>query len=137
MIEFHRALQDFADDAGYAGNDELDITDPTPSERSTDNIVTLINSWNIDDTASQHVYDGSIIQSGGAEIYDGIKILAPIGTKVQFIQNGSVLTTDWWNDDGGLNFDSANGVSHNFMLKVRTAGADVDGRRLIAITREW
>jgi hypothetical protein len=137
VIEFHRALQDFADDAGYSGNDELDITDPTPSERSTDNIVTLINSWNIDDTAAEHIYDGSIIQSSGDVIYDGIKILAPIGTAVQFIQNGAVLADDWWNADGGLNFDSANGVSHNFMLKVRTGGADIDGRRLIATTREW
>lgn len=208
VIEFHRALQDFADDAGYAGNDEMDITDPTPSERSTDNIVTLINSWNIDDTAAEHIYDGSIIQAAGAEIYDGIKILAPIGTAVQFIQNGAVVSDDWWNyseggthtgsanaavltdstkswttdewvgyrirntTDGsfatitantdttitgtlqggtdndwdasdayvivdGLNSDSANGISHNFMLKVRTGGADTDGRRLVATTREW
>lgn len=208
VIEFHRALQDFADDAGYAGNDELDITDPTPSERSTDNIVTLINSWNIDDTAAEHIYDGSIIQASGAEIYDGLKILAPIGTGVQFIQNGAVVSDDWWNyseggthtgsgnaatltdstkswttsqwvgyrikntTDGsfaiitandattitatlqggtdndwdasdayvivdGLNSDSANGISHNFMMKVRTSGADVDGRRLVATTREW
>jgi hypothetical protein len=137
VIEFHRALQDFADDAGYTGNDELDITDPTPTERSTDNIVTLINSWNIDDTAAEHIYDGSIIQSAGAVIYDGIKILSPIGTKVQFLQNGAALADDWWNMDGGLNFDAANGVSHNFMIKVRTAGADIDGRRLVATTRTF
>lgn len=208
VIEFHRALQDFADDAGYAGNDELDITDPTPSERSTDNIVTLINSWNIDDTAAEHIYDGSVIQSAGAVIYDGLKILAPVGTAVQFLQNGAVVSDDWWNyseggthdgagqaavltdstkswtvsqwigyrirntTDGsfatitantattitgvlqggtdndwdasdaylivdGLNSDSANGISHNFMIKVRTAGADIDGRRLVATTREW
>jgi len=208
VIEFHRAIQDFADDAGYAGNDELDITDTTPSERSTDNIVTLINGWNIDDNAAEHIYDGSIIQSSGAVIYDGLKILAPIGTAVQFIQNGAVLSDDWWNyseggthtgsanaavltdstkswtvnqwvgyrirntTDGsfttitantattitgvlqggtendwdasdaylivdGLNGDSANGISHNFMMKVRTGAVDTDGRRLIATTREW
>lgn len=208
VIEFHRALQNFADDAGYAGNDEMDITDPTPTERSTDNIVTLINGWTIDDTAAEHIYDGSIIQSGGNTIYDGIKILAPIGTAVQFLQNGAILSDDWWNyseggthtgsanaavltdstkswttdqwvgyrirntTDGsfstitantattitgvlqggtdndwdasdayvivdGLNSDSANGVSHNFMLKVRTGGTDTDGRRLIATSREW
>lgn len=137
VIEFHRALQDFADDAGYTGNDELDITDPTPSERSTDNIVTLINGWNIDDAAAEHIYDGSIIQSGGDVIYDGIKILSPSGTNVQFIQNGAVLSDDWWNSGVGLNADSANGVSHNFMLKVRSAAADIDGRRLIATCREF
>lgn len=208
VIEFHRALQDFADDVGYGSNDELDITDTTPSERSTDNIVTLINGWNIDDTAAEHIYDGSVIQSSGNVIYDGIKILAPIGTMVQIHQNGAVISDDWWNyseggthtgsanaavltdstkswtvsqwvgyrikntTDGsyaiitantattitgtlmggtdndwdasdayvivdGLNKDATNGVSHNFMLKVRTGGADTDGRRLIAITREW
>lgn len=208
VIEFHRALQDFADDAGYGSNDELDITDTTPSERSTDNIVTLINGWNIDDNASEHIYDGSIIQSNGAVIYDGFKVLAPAGTAIQIIQNGAVLSDDWWNyseggthtgsndaavltdstkswtvdewvgyrvnntTDGsyavitsntsdtitgtlvggtgndwdasdaylivdGLNGDSANGISHNFMLKVRTGGADTDGRRLIATTRMW
>jgi hypothetical protein len=281
VIEFHRALQDFADDAGYSGNDELDITDPTPSERSTDNIIRLVNSWNIDDTAAEHIYDGSIVQGTGVTeaVYDGIKILAPIGTAVQFLQNGQVLgergthtgsnnaatltdstkswvtsqwvgyrirnitdgsfavitantattitgtltggsqndwdtseayliSNDWWNyseggthtgsnnvailtdstkswtndqwigyrirnlTDGsfatitdndattitatlqggtdndwdtsdayrivdGLNKDAANGVSHNFMLKVRTGGADIDGRRFVATTREW
>ena len=208
VVQFHRALQDFADDAGYAGNDELDITDPTPSDRSTDNIVTLLNGWNIDDNAAEHIYDGSIIQKNGDEIYDGIKILAPTGTAVQFIQNSAVLSDDWWNSseggthtgaadasvltdstkswttdqwvgyrirnttDGsfatitanaattitgtleggtdndwdasdayiivdGLNSDANNGVSHNFMLKVRTVAADTDGRRLIATSREW
>lgn len=208
VIEFHRAIQNFADDAGYTGNDELDITDTTPSERSTDNIVTLINGWNIDDNAAEHIYDGSIVQSGGAVIYDGLKILAPVGTAVQFLQNGAVVADDWWNyseggthdgaansatltdstkawtvnawvgyrirntTDGsfatitantdttitgvlqggtdndwdasdayvivdGLNSDAANGISHNFMMKVRTGGADTDGRRLIATTREW
>jgi len=211
VIEFHRALQDFADDAGYSGDDELDITDPTPSDRSTDNIVTLINGWTIDDTAAEHIYDGSIIQSGGNVIYDGIKILAPIGTVVQFLQDGAAVSDDWWNngvaasgaddsggsnnafltdsgeswttdqwkgyrifnttdgsfaditantattitgtlqggtdndwDNGdayyiadGLNNDATNGVSHNFMLKVRTGGTDTDGRRLVATTRMW
>lgn len=137
VIQFHRALQDFADDAGYAGNDELDIVDTTPSERSTDNIVTLINGWNIDDTASEHIYDGSVIQAAGATIYDGIKILAPASSNVQIIQNGAVLATDWWNTGAGVNADSANGVSHNFMLNVRVSSADIDGRRFIATVREW
>ena len=137
VIQFHRALQDFADDAGYAGNDELDIVDTTPSERSTDNIVTLINGWNIDDTASEHIYDGSVIQAAGATIYDGIKIHAPASSNVQIIQNGAVLATDWWNTGAGVNADSANGVSHNFMLNVRVSSADIDGRRFIATVREW
>lgn len=208
VIEMHRALQAYADDAAASGDDELDIVSSSPSERSTDNIITLVNGYNIDDTAAEHLYDGSIIQSGGDVIYDGLKILAPIGTSVQLIQNGAVVSDDWWNyseggthsgaanasvltdgtkswttnqwagyrilntTDGsfadivsntattitatleggtdndwdvsdayviidGLNKDSANGISHNFMIKVRTAGADIDGRRLVATTRMY
>ena len=47
VIEFHRALQDFADDASSVGDDQLDITDANPSDRSTDNIITLLGSYNI------------------------------------------------------------------------------------------
>lgn len=137
VLEFHRALQDYADNSAYSGDDELDIVDPTPTDKSFDTIINLINGYNIDDTAAEHLYDGSIIQDGGNVIYDGIQVLSPIGTKVQFIQNGAVITDDWWNMDGGLNNDSANGISHKFILKVRTGGADIDGRRIIATTREW
>ena len=75
VIEFHRWLQDLADDAVASGDDELDITNTDPSRRSTDNIITLINGYTIDETANnavEHLYDGSIIMDGGDTIYDGI-----------------------------------------------------------------
>jgi len=141
VIELHRALQDFADDASASGDDELDITDATPSDRSTDNIITLLNSFNIDDTAAEHLYDGSIIQDGGDEIYDGLSVIGA-STNIQIIQNGAVLSDDWWNEDPdslgfGLNSDSANGLSHRFLIKVRTGGADVDGRRVVFTSRNF
>ena len=51
VIQFHRWLQDLADNASAAVSsasslDYLDITDSTPSERSTDNIITLLNNFN-------------------------------------------------------------------------------------------
>jgi len=52
VIELHRALQDYADQESATGDDELDIVSANPSERSTDNIITLINGFNIDDTAA-------------------------------------------------------------------------------------
>lgn len=134
VIELHRWLQDIADDASYSGDDELDITDDTPSERSTDNIITLINGYNIDDDAAQHLYDGSIIQEGGDVIYDGILVFANAGMRLEIIQNGALATNFW---TSGINDDAANGISHRFLLKVRTGGADIDGRRLIGITREF
>lgn len=137
VIELHRWLQDLADDASFAGNDEVDITVNTPSDRSTDNIITLINSFNIDDVAAEHLYDGSVIQGvAQAVIYDGFVVIGS-STNVQIIQNGVVLADDWWNATGGLNPDTANGVSHRFMLKVRTGAADIDGRRIVATSRNF
>jgi hypothetical protein len=138
VIEFHRFLQDLADDGVSSGDDELDITDENPSDRSTDNIINLLGNYNIDDTAAEHLYDGSIIQNGGDDIYDGIVNFGNANVQIQIIQNGSVLSDDWWNfDDGGLNADAAQGISHRFMIKTRSGGSDIDGRRLLGITRQY
>jgi len=141
VIEFHRWLQDFADQEVSSGDDELDITDLTPSERSTDNIITLKNGFNITANDAEHLYDGSIIQGSGGteEYYDGIVNFGDSTVLIQLIQNGTVITDDWWNlsGGGGVNADTNNGISHRFMVKTRTAGADVDGRRLIGISRTY
>ena len=152
VIEFHRWLQDLADDASAAGDDFLDITKATPSDRSTDNIITLLGAYNIDDVAASHLYDGSIIQASGAEIYDGILVYANAGMDMQIVQNGAILkplvgpanaALDFWNTVPfggslkGLNANAANGISHRFMVKVRTAGVDIDLRKLICQTRVW
>lgn len=208
VIEFHRWLQGLADDAIATGDDQLDITNTLPSQRSTDNIITLINSYNIDNTAAEHLYDGSVIQNGGDDIYDGIVNFGNAGVLIQIIQNGAVLADDFWNyseggthsgaanasiltdgsktwtndewigytiynttdgswgiitdNDGttitatlvggtdndwdasdayligkGLNPDSTAGISHRFMIKVRSGGTDIDGRRLIGTSRRF
>ena len=134
VIEFHRWLGDKMDDALASGDDLLDITDATASERSTDNIITLKAPYNIDDTLAQHLFDGSIIQKNGDEIYDGILVFANAGMYLSIVQNGALATNFWTT---GLNDDAANGISHRFMLKTRTAGADIDGRRIIGQTREF
>lgn len=139
VIQFHRWLQDKADDASAVGNDELDITDINPSARSTDNYITLLGSYNIDDASAQHLYDGSIVQgTGGTEvIYDGIVNFGNAGVAIMIHQDGAVLGngTAWWNSLGGLNADANQGISHRFMIKVRDAGSDIDGRRLIGLCR--
>ena len=136
VIDFHRELQDYADDLVSVGDDELDITDENPSARSTDNIITLLGNYNIDDVAAEHIFDGSITQAGGAEIYAGfVNFGNP--TRIQIIQDGAVLVDDWWNSNGGLNADAGNGISHRFMLKVRTGGANIDGRKVIATSRTF
>lgn len=146
VLEFHRWLQDLADDAGASGDDFLDISRPTPSDKQFDTIITLVNGYTLDEAtlAHEHLYAGSIIQgSGGTEvIYDGIAVIAAAGAHVEVVQNGAIIANDFWNtvpfggSAKGLNADTANGFSHRFMLKVRSAGADIDGRRLLFQTRE-
>src|SRR3990167_8798494 len=135
VIAFHRFLQDLQDDAQAAGNDLTDITDPTSSERATDNLITLINSFNIDDHAARFLYDGSIVQAAGATIYDGLLVLAPANTYVTVMQNGKLITPNFWTTS--YNPDSAQGISHRFLVKVRTGGSDIDGRRLVVQNREF
>lgn len=138
VIQFHRWLQDLADDAVASGDDELDITNVDPSRRSTDNIITLINGYTIGDTEAEHLFDGSIIYSDGDEIYDGIVNFGNADVQIQLIQDGAVITDDWWNyAGGGLNADAGSGISHRFMIKTRTGGADIDGRRLIGTARRF
>lgn len=143
VLELHRFLQGLADDASSSGDDLVDMAKDNPSDKSFDTIINLVNGYNIDDTAAEHLYGGSIIQSAGAVIYDGIQVIAGAGAHVEIIQNGSRITNAFWNtvpfgsSNKGLNPDVANGISHRFLLKVRTGGADIDGRRLLLQTREW
>ena len=210
VIDFHRWLQELADDAVATGDDELDITNTDPSRRSTDNIITLINDYNITTTEAEHLYDGSIIYGDGDEIYDGIVNFGNAAVQIQVIQDGAVISNDFWNyteggtdsvstnatfltdstksgswttdewvdyilynstdgssgvitanttttviasmDGGstnlwnsgdvyligqGLNADATAGISHRFMVKTRTAGADIDGGRLVGTCRRY
>ena len=143
VIEFHRWLQDLADDASASGDDILDITDLTPSGRDTDNIINLLGTYNIDDTASQHLYDGSILQNGGNDVWDGIVNYGNEGINIQLLQNGALIADDFWNStpDGetlsGLNRDLVQGISHRFMVKTRTAGTNIDNKRILGMTREF
>lgn len=111
VIEFHRWLQGLADDAVAipASSDQLDVTNIDPSRRSTDNIVTLINGYTIDQTSSSHLYDGSIIQgTSGSDIWDGIVNFGNKGVLIQLHQNGSIVADDWWNYSLGGSATSAN-----------------------------
>ena len=102
VIEFHRWLQDFADDAEFTSNDELDIIDFNPSDRSTDNFVTLLNGFNLNDASTEHLYDGSVVQDAGDTIYDGIVNFGNVGVRIQLLQDGAKIADDWWNyNEGG------------------------------------
>ena len=100
VIDLHREIQAFADDAAASGDDLVDITSDTPSERSTDNIITLINGYNIDAGAAEHIYDGTVAQGAGAERWDGVTNFGNPEVELGIIQDGAVLADDWWNLGG-------------------------------------
>jgi len=153
VLELHRFLQDLADDAQATGNDLVDITSSTPSERSTDNIITLINNYNIDDDAAQYFYDGSITQDGGDTVYSGLQVLGAVNsvdsldsTQIMVVQDNdfypftpSPTSTPFWGDQvgGGYNGNAAAGILMQCILKTRQFGADIDGQRVRVQARHW
>lgn len=140
-IELHRALQDFADDQAD-GTEEISIVDQVPSQRGgVDTNITLVNGYHITPTAAEHLYDTSISQVhpvDGEQIYDGIQVFGN-STSIQVIQDGARLTNDFWNEAKMIAAvsDSASSTTHRFMVLVRDAGADIDGRRLIGTQRVY
>ena len=145
VLELHRFLQNLADNASASGNDLLDITSATPSERSTDNIITLLDTYNIDDTTAEYFYGGSIKQGSGATetIYSGLKVLGAVNntnTQIQVIQNNTLYdATPFWGTQstGGYNGDAAAGVLLRILIKSKTAGAAIDGQRVRVQARHW
>jgi hypothetical protein len=141
-------LQDLADDASASGNDLVDITSDTPSDRSTDNIITLLGTYNIDDTAAEHLYAGSITQADGDTVYSGLQVLGAVNntnTQLMVVQNNDLyqFTTNpevpFWGDQstGGYNGNTASGILMRILVKSRVGGADIDGKRIRVQSRQW
>ena len=140
VLELHRWLQDLADDASYSGNDQLDITDPTPSDRSTDNIITLLGAYNIDDTAAEYLYDGSISQASGATLYSGLVVVGSLAnpTTLKLVQNELFYddkTAPFWGT--GLNAVPTENILLRILVKTRDASADIDGKRIRVQARTY
>lgn len=127
VIQFHRWLQAFADDPEFSSDDELDIIDKNPSERSTDNIVKLVNGFNVDAGAIEHLYDGTITQGAGIteERWDGIVNFGNANAHIQVIQDGAVLSDDYWNYGHEAGTHTPVGGSATVMTDT-TLGATVD-----------
>lgn len=134
-ISLHRWLNLVAYGLSATGDDLLDMTSDDPSERAFDGLITLLGTVNIDDEVARHLYGGRIVQDSGNTIYDAITVYAPAGTYVQVVQNGAILSPNFWGT--GLNADASRGVSHQFLVKTRSGGVDIDGRRLLGQCRTW
>lgn len=130
VLELHRFLSDLADDASTTSDDLIDATSPVPSDRSTDNIISLTNGYNIDDKLAEYLYDGSISQDSGNVLYSGVVIVGSIfdaQTEIDIIQNNQVVRNFWGT---GINADAAANIITRMLIKTRTGGNDIDGKRL-------
>jgi len=139
VLEFHRMLQNLADNASTTGNDLIDITSSTPSARATDNIITLNSPYNIDDDAAQYLYNGSIEQDGGNTLYSGLVVVGSIAgaTTLQVVQNNALYDGDapFWGT--GLNVDEAANILSRMLIKTKTGGNDIDNKKIRVYAREW
>lgn len=136
VLEIHRYLQDLADDQSPTGDDVHAIFSSTSSDRSTDNIITLNSPYNIDDTAAEFLYDGSILQDGGDTRYSGIVIVGSVetGTELMIFQGEDQLRNYWGT---GINPDAGANILMRLMVKTRKNGVDIDGNRLRVKASEW
>jgi hypothetical protein len=141
-VELHRALMDMADSASDTGDDQIAIIDLVPSQRlGADTNITLLNGYVLTSATAEdpqeHIYDTSITYGGGTDIYDGIQVFGN-STNIQVIQNGVRTINDFWNQAKMITAveDTASSTTHRFLVKTRTAGVDIDGRRLVGTQRE-
>jgi len=148
VLELHRFLQDLADDAEASGNDLVDITSDTPSERSTDQIITLLGTYNIDDDAAEYFYGGSITQDSGDTVYSGLRVLGAVNntaTQLKVVQDNdeyqftTTPASPFWGTQaaGGYNGNAAAGVLMRVLIKSRVNGVDIDGKRIRVQARHW
>jgi len=140
MLEFIQWLMLKQDDGQAAGDDLLDITVDTAFERSTDQILALNAPFNIDDTFATHLYDGSVSQidpdNAGETLYAGLEVIGPVvsGTEYMVLQNGKVLPSYWGT---GINPKAApSAVFSRHLVKVKFAGAEIDGQNIVVLARE-
>jgi len=128
-LHLHRMLADLNDDEDITSDDDLSRVDPTPSTRSTDEIVSLLGDVAIDTTVMKHMYGGSISQNSGATLFSGInvQVTSPnADTQPVLIQNDVIVTNYWKN---AFMPDSIKG-NVRIMLQTRVDGVDIDGKRI-------
>ena len=127
--ELHYFGRGLGDDEVSTGDDIYDIFKPDASRRSTEEIVSMLNGYNISDLVAERMYGGSITQAGGDTVYSGIDIsltVTNLDTQPLIIQNNTILTDRWKN---AYNPSALKGQVR-LMIKTRSGGVDIDGKRV-------
>ena len=134
VLQLHEWLQDLADDAAAAGDDNVSILTANPSKldgpRSAIKpmLLNLINGFNIDDDAAKYINFGSIQQDGTNILYTGVKTIgSPLvaASPMYVVQNGNKLTKFW--PDGHI----------QILVKGKAAGALIDNGDIRVFSRKY
>lgn len=135
-LELHRLSTDLNDDGTIAGDDDLSMVDPTATDRSTDDIITALGNYNIDDTVAQHMFGGSWTQRGGNEVYTGLNlnVTTPNADTIPLLIQNDALVTEYWGN--ALMPDSVAGRIR-ISIKTREDGVNIDGGRATSKLAEF
>lgn len=133
-LHLHRFLGDLGDDAVATGDDLFDITDTDASLRSTDEIIDLQGTNNVDQTLTEHMYGGSLSESDGT-VWSGLAIsltvnnpdTQPIVIQVNAATGIDELVTNRWRN--AYNPDALKGQVR-IILKTVDAGVVINGSRV-------
>ena len=130
-LELHRFLSLLNSSETIAGDDDLSMVDFTVSDRSTDQIIRLLNTVNVDDTVIQHMYGGSIEQGSGntRELYSGlgVGVTTPLASTRPILIKEDSIITDYWNN---AYFPDSVAGKVRIMVKTVESGVNIDGRRV-------
>ena len=136
-LALHAWLQDLADNAAPAGDDQVSILNVNPSElagkrnASRPMALTLLPNFNVNDATSQWFKFGSIEQNSGNDLYTGLKVIGSLvsSSPIYILQNGSKLTKYWADADVDSGFQ--------ILVKAKAAGALIDSGDVVVFSRKY
>jgi len=144
VITWYQWLQSLSDDQQAVGDDLMDITFQNPAQRTL-NIINLLNGYNIDDTAAEHLYGGSITQDNGDTVYSGLQVVGGVNstaTQIKIIQDNKeyqYTTTPgspYWGDQSSP-YNGGGQVLLRVLIKTRVNGCNIDGQQVRVQARHY
>lgn len=135
-LALHAWLQDLADNAAPAGDDNVSILGTNPSELAGKRnaarpmAVTLLPNVNIDDATAQWLKFGSVEQQAGEVLYTGLKVLGTLVTNSPiYIQQNGAKITKYWADADTANFQ--------ILVKAKASAADTTLKNITVFSRKY
>lgn len=136
-LELHAWLQDLADNPTASGDDAVSILGGNPSElagkrnASRPMALTLLPSYNINDSTSRWFNFGSIEQNSGNDLYTGLKVIGSLvdNSTIYILQNNTKITKYW--SDADIN------TSFQILVKAKAAGTLIDSGDITVYSRKY